>query len=97
MPRSRMRRTMGAVSGMPGDLMTSEACEDALLAVATLLIGDLPLVEARAKALGNVSRIGEQDVETPLFGEDRGAVAADSPAQYDDLFHTCISFIGSSA
>ena len=70
---------------------------DALLAVAALLVGDLPLVEARAEALGNVSRIGEQDVETPLFGEDRGAVAADSPAQYDDLFHTCISFIGSSA
>ena len=83
--------------GNAGRLDDLRGLQDALLAVAALLIGDLPLVEARAKALGNVSRIGEQDVETPLFGEDRGAVAADSPAQYDDLFHTCISFIGSSA
>ena len=61
--------------------------EDALLAVAALLVRNAPFVQFGLVAVGNAPRIGEKDPEPLLFGEDRGTVTADSPAQNDDVFH----------
>ena len=65
--------------------------EDALPGMAALLVGNLPFVQFGLVAVGNAPRVGEEDPESLLFGEDRGAVAADSPAQNDDLFHITLS------
>ena len=73
--------------GNAGRLDDLRGREDALLGVAALLVGDLPFVQLGLVTVGNAPRIGEEDPEPLLFGEDRGTVAADSPAQNDDLFH----------
>ena len=87
MPASRILRTIGRRVGNAGRLDDLRGREDALLGVAALLVGDLPFVQLGLVAVGDAPRVGEEDPEPLLFGEDRGTVAADSPAQNDDLFH----------
>ena len=78
--------------GNPRRLDDLRGGKDPLLGMAAFLVGDLPLVEFGLEPFGYLTGIGEKDPETLLFGEDRGAVAADAAAQYDDVFHV----IGSS-
>ena len=66
--------------------------EDALLAVAALLVGNAPLIELLPVAFGNAAAVGEKDPEPLFFGKNRRAVAADSAAQYDDVFHCYLIF-----
>ena len=73
--------------GNAGGLDDLRGRENALLGVASLLVGDFPLVQFGLVTVGNAPRIGEEDPEPLLFGEDRGTVAADPTAQNDDLFH----------
>ena len=54
--------------------------------MAALLVGNPPLVEPLAVAVGDTARVRQEDPEPLLLGEDRGAVAADSAAQNDDEF-----------
>ena len=71
---------------MPGDLTTSSAAR------IRFLVGDLPLVQFGFVAVGDLPHIGEEYVEPFLFGEDRGAVAADAAAQDNYFFHGVIGF-----
>ena len=87
MPASRSVTISGALSGMPGDLTTSVA-----FGVVPLLVGDLPLVQFGFVAVGDPPLVGEENVESFLLGEDRGAVAADAAAQDNYFFHGVIGF-----
>ncbi len=73
--------------GNAGGLDRLRGLEDQLLGVAPLLVGDLPLVEPGLVAVGDAAGVRQQDVEAFFLGEDRGAVAADAAAQYDDFLH----------
>ena len=77
--------------GNPGGLHDLRGREDALLGVTALLVGDAPFVQLGLVAVGDAPRVGEEDPEPLLFGEDRGTVAADPSAQNDDLFHITLS------
>ena len=80
---SHQRRRFGDA----GRLDDLRGVEDALFGMAALLVGHLPLVELGLVAVGDPPRIGEEDVEPFLLGEDRGAVSADAAAQHCYLFH----------
>ena len=60
--------------------------EDPLFGVVPLLVGDLPLVQFGFVAVGDPPLVGEENVESFLLGEDRGAVAADAAAQDNYFF-----------
>jgi len=77
---------------MPGDLTTSVRRENPLFGVVPLLVGDLPLVQFGFVAVGDPPLVGEENVESFLLGEDRGAVAADAAAQDNYFFHGVIGF-----
>ena len=66
--------------------------EDPLFGVVPLLVGDLPLVQFGFVAVGDPPLVGEENVESFLLGEDRGAVAADAAAQDNYFFHGVIGF-----
>lgn len=54
--------------------------------MAPFLVGDLPLVQFGFVAVGDPPLVGEENVESFLLGEDRGAVAADAAAQDNYFF-----------
>lgn len=85
MPASRSLTISGALSGMPGDLTTSSAAR-IRSSEWCLLVGDLPLVQFGFVAVGDPPLVGEENVESFLLGEDRGAVAADAAAQDNYFF-----------
>ena len=66
--------------------------ENPLFGVAPFLVGDLPLVQFGFVAVGDPPLVGEENVESFLLGEDRGAVAADAAAQDNYFFHGVIGF-----
>ncbi len=92
MPASRSLTISGALSGMPGDLTTSSAARIRSSEWCPLLVGDLPLVQFGFVAVGDPPLVGEENVESFLLGEDRGAVAADAAAQDNYFFHGVIGF-----
>lgn len=72
---------------MPGRLDAFRSGEDALLAVAALLVGHAPYFEFHPVAVGDAAAVGQKDVEPFPAGEDRRTVAADTSAQYNEFLH----------
>jgi hypothetical protein len=92
-PQKGLDHVTGPVPGPAEAVLPAvQGGEDALLAVAALLVGNAPLIELLPVTVGNAAAVGEKDPEPLFFGKNRRAVAADSAAQYDDVFHCYLIF-----